>query len=195
MGRGWYGVTPRYALSSVCVVIDPKDVVPPDERLGDGTAEQSVLDKVDEIVQMPSQRKFVRNFAARVLEKGDSDETRVAAVMDSFGGAKRPQFYRDEKMALRKANTLLQKKPWINQALELLFEAAGVTANQAAIEQVSLIKHENPQVKQRALDRYWELTVPKGTQKVDIRSVSLMGVFDSKEPAPIDVRKLDEDDA
>jgi hypothetical protein len=152
----------------------------------DKSADHPAHEKLKEVVHRYKQRNFCVAAVDNILDGESVDDALTHAVQDNFMA---PYGNGYTGGALDKAKQLMQK-PHIMLGMELLFDEAGLTMPAAIQKQVDLIRSLDENVAQRGLDRYFALTVPKATTKVEVRSVSVMEVFDRPSNAPMAARSL-----
>jgi hypothetical protein len=114
-----------------------------------------------------NKRGFVRDLANNIMAGMSETKAKSDAAGKNFPVV-------TQKARLKKANSLLEKFPAINKALQVMFEDAGFSMADAANKQVALIQHEDPRVAQAGLNTYFNLTVPKPTQKLQVQSMGVV---------------------
>jgi hypothetical protein len=151
--------------------------------------------ELEQVVHRRKQRAFVETFAAKIADGVPLEDAKVESIQENFQANTKPF---SKAAALRKANTLLEKKPWINLGLEMLFRSKGISPELVAGQHGDLIQTPDAvseeqaraaQIRQKAIDSYWNLTIPKATQKVEIRSMSVLEVLQRPEPLAIDTEE------
>jgi len=137
---------------------------------------------------------FVKTVAANVLAGMSPDAAKLDAI-ERFPKAYDGQpSVKTVKGKLARANKLLEKTPALNRALQKIFEDAGLSVHRAVTKQVELIDHENPEVAQRGLNTYFNLAIPKPTQRHQVQSLGIVQMISGNGPPEMDTRTLDGDD-
>src|SRR5215469_12254715 len=121
------------------------------------------------VVRRKKQRAFTQKFAEKIYHGTDLETAKIEAVRESyphFNGKTKPK--RSLESALRKANELLENKPWIQKGLEIQFTTLGFSPEDAARQLIDLInvnslteaEYRAAMVRFKALKAYYDLTIP-----------------------------------
>src|SRR5215469_6335557 len=156
------------------------------------------------VVHRKKQRVFTEKFAEKVYGGTDIETAKIEAVRESyphFNGKTKPK--RSIASALRKANELLENKPWIQKGLEIQFTTLGFSPEDAARQLIELIncpdsmteaEYRAAMMRHKALKAYYDLTIPKRPVELQIRPPTLMGFLNRTGPPPIAARAIPMDE-
>jgi hypothetical protein len=122
-------------------------------------------------------RGFARDLANNILAGMSATAAKSDAAGKNFPVV-------TQRARLKKANALLEKFPAVNKVLQDMFAQAGLPMERLTALQVELVEHPDPDVKQRALNKVWDLTVPRPTQKLQVQSLGVVEMITRQGNAP-----------